>query len=43
MSNRPVAGFLKKLVDVGAALLKALIERKVLFDKRPGGGTTPPR
>lgn len=44
MSDRPVASILKRIVDIGAALLKALIADKVKFSKRPGGGTdTPPR
>jgi hypothetical protein len=34
--GKPVAGFLKKLVDILAALLKGKIDEKIPFDRGHG-------
>lgn len=36
MSDKPVAGLLKKLVDILAAVLKGVIESKVKFEQGHG-------
>jgi hypothetical protein len=43
VTNRPVAGFLKRVVDVLASLLKGVIDKKVPFDHGHGPNLGPPK